>query len=127
MQFNLLNRLASRVTKIVKKRGKFMNAMNEKCSEENENLTMWLEGGGRTIGVRQITGAIARRIVCYAKVGTELKRAERYGLIQFGSRVEVFLPMDAEIRVKIGQKVSGSSTLLAILPALDKSATAAGS
>lgn len=106
-----------RVTKVTHKKGKFMNAMNEKCSEENENVTVWLASGDRVVGVRQITGAIARRIVCYVRKGAILRRGERYGLIQFGSRVEVFLPMDAKVRVKVGQKVCGGTTLLAVIPA----------
>ncbi len=110
--------VSGRVTKVTHKKGKFMNAMNEKCSEENENVTVWLASGDRVVGVRQITGAIARRIVCYVRKGAELRRGERYGLIQFGSRVEVFLPMDAKVRVKVGQKVSGGSTLLAVIPAI---------
>jgi len=112
--------LSGRVTNIIKKPGKFMNAMNEKCSEENEQVTIWLDCGGHTIGVRQITGAIARRIVCYAKVGDRLKRGERYGLIQFGSRVELFLPLDIEVKVKAGQLVSGGSTLIGLMPTRGK-------
>jgi phosphatidylserine decarboxylase len=108
--------LSGRVTNIIKKQGKFMNAMNEKCSEENEQVTVWLDCDGHTIGVRQITGAIARRIVCYAKVGDKLKRGERYGLIQFGSRVELFLPLDIEVKVKAGQHVAGGSTLIGLMP-----------
>ncbi len=106
-----------RVTKVTHKKGKFMNAMNEKCSEENENVTVWLASGDRVVGVRQITGAIARRIVCYVRKGAVLRRGERYGLIQFGSRVEVFLPLDAKVRVRVGQGVSGGTTLLAVIPA----------
>lgn len=107
---------AGKVTAIIQKEGKFINALNEKCSEENEQVTVWMEGeGGLVFGVRQIAGAIARRIVCYVENGEELQRGDRYGLIQFGSRVELFLPLTATVKVTPGQKVTGAQTCLAIL------------
>ena len=104
--------LPGKVLKIDRKPGKFINAMNEKCSEENEQVTLWCEGNGVPFGIRQIAGAIARRIVCYVAEGQELRRGERYGLIQFGSRVELFLPLDAEIVARPGQIVKGGSSVL---------------
>lgn len=103
------------VRDIVRKPGKFINALNEKCSEENEQVTIWLESPDGMFGIRQIAGAIARRIVCWVAPGDRLERGERYGLIQFGSRVELFLPTDATVRVAPGQKVKGGETCLAIL------------
>lgn len=124
---------AGTVRAIVKKPGKFMNAMNEKCSEENENLTVWLDTELGTMGLRQITGAIARRIVCWAEVGDSLRRGDRYGLIQFGSRVELFLAPGAELKVTPGQKVTGGETVLAVVnseavlrPSKESAAEAAG-
>ncbi len=99
--------------------GKFINALNEKCSEENEQTTIWLESDEeeqpQVFGIRQIAGAIARRIVCNAKPGDSLARGERYGLIQFGSRVELFLPPDATVKVKPGMRVKGGETCIGLL------------
>lgn len=106
---------AGRVTDVIRKQGRFINAMNEKCSEENEQCTIWIEAEEAVFGIRQIAGAIARRIVCDVKKGDSLERGERYGLIQFGSRVELFLPLDANVKVTPGQKVVGGETCLAVL------------
>lgn len=107
------------VLDIVKKPGKFLNAMNEKCSEENESVTIWMrsdeEDEDVVFGIRQLTGAIARRIVCWTKPGATLERGERYGLIQFGSRVELFLPVNATVKVKPGQIVKGGETCMALV------------
>lgn len=108
---------AGTIREIVRKEGKFINALNEKCSEENEQVTLWLDGAnGQTYGIRQIAGAIARRIVVWFPEGEKVAQSERYGLIQFGSRVEIFLPLGAEVLVKPGQIVRGGSTLLASAP-----------
>src|SRR5439155_1822970 len=69
-----------------------------------------------TIVVRQLTGAIARRIVAWAKIGDELKKGERFGMIRFGSRTELYLPLNAEVFVKVGDHVLGGSTIIARLP-----------
>jgi len=66
--------------------------------------------------VRQLTGAIARRIVAWSNVGDELKKGERFGMIRFGSRTELYLPLEAEVLVKTGDHVSGGSTVIARLP-----------
>ena len=83
-----------------------MRAVPE-CSEKNEAMTWAFQNPRATIVVRQLTGAIARRIVGWAKVGDELKRGDRFGMIRFGSRTEVYLPLDAEILVKVGDHVKG--------------------
>ena len=69
-----------------------------------------------TIVVRQLTGAIARRIVAWAKIGDELKKGERFGMIRFGSRTEVYLPLKAKLLVNVGDHVFGGSTIIARLP-----------
>ncbi|MCB2154167.1 phosphatidylserine decarboxylase family protein [bacterium] len=106
---------AGKVIEVIRKEGRYLNAMNEKCSEENEQCTIWLESEEGVFGIRQIAGAIARRIVCDVKKGDSLEHGERYGLIQFGSRVELFLPLDATVKVEPGQKVVGGETCLAVL------------
>jgi len=96
--------------------GLCLDARNPNCPEKNEAMTWALENSRVTIVVRQLTGAIARRIVAWANVGDELKKGERFGMIRFGSRTELYLPLDAEILVKTGDHVFGGSTIIARLP-----------
>jgi phosphatidylserine decarboxylase len=95
--------------------GKFINAAADKASLDNEQMSVGLETGGRLVLVRQIAGAIARRIVTYSKVGDTAAQAERFGLIRFGSRVDVFVPTTSKVRVKIGEKPVAGTTVLAEL------------
>lgn len=96
--------------------GTFVNADLDKASSENERnaLVMKLPGGER-ISVVQVAGLIARRILCYAKVGEALTRGQRYGFIRFGSRVDVYLPLTARPKVAVGDKVYATSTIIAEL------------
>ena len=96
--------------------GKFLNAAVEKSSLENEQMSVGITSGPRKILVRQIAGLIARRIVTYSKVGDAVRQGERFGLIRFGSRVDVFVPTNAKIRVKIGETTASGTTVLAELP-----------
>jgi len=93
-----------------------LDARHPDCPEKNEAMTWAFENFLATIVVRQLTGAIARRIVAWANVGDELKKGERFGMIRFGSRTELYLPLDAEVFVKTGDHVSGGSTVIARLP-----------
>jgi phosphatidylserine decarboxylase len=96
--------------------GKFLNAMKADSAAHNENALIGFEAAepqGMKIGVRLIAGLVARRIVPWVTVGEVLERGERIGLIQFGSRVELYLPEDARVRVMLGQKVVGGQTVLA--------------
>jgi phosphatidylserine decarboxylase len=97
-------------------RGKFLNAMGADSAEENEQNIVTVEGSGRTVIFKQIAGLIARRIVFNFRVGDQVACGERVGLIKFGSRVDVLLNHDASIRVKLGDRVKGGATVLAILP-----------
>jgi phosphatidylserine decarboxylase len=96
--------------------GLCLDARNPDCTEKNEAMTWALENSRGTIVVRQLTGAIARRIVAWANVGDELKKGERFGMIRFGSRTELYLPLEAEVLVKTGDHVCGGSTVIARLP-----------
>ena len=96
--------------------GLCLDARSPDCPEKNEAMTWAFENSQVTIVVRQLTGAIARRIVPWADVGDELKRGERFGMIRFGSRTELYLPLEAEVLVKTGDHVSGGSTVIARLP-----------
>lgn len=96
--------------------GKFLVAWLPKASAENERTTVVLEDKNkRQILVRQIAGILARRIISYAKEGNEAKQNSELGFIRFGSRVDVFLPLDAKINVQLGQKTRGTQTVIATL------------
>jgi phosphatidylserine decarboxylase len=96
--------------------GLCLDARDPSCAEKNEAMTWAFENPRGAIVVRQLTGAIARRIVAWANVGDELKKGERFGMIRFGSRTELYLPLDAEVLVKTGDHVSGGFTVIARLP-----------
>ena len=96
--------------------GKFLNAANDKASLENEQESVGIETGGRPVLVRQIAGLIARRIANYALVGADARQGERMGIIRFGSRVDVFLPVGSTVRVKLGDRPAAGHTVLAELP-----------
>ena len=98
------------------RRGLFLDARRPDCSEKNESMTWAFENPRVTIVVRQITGAIARRIVAWANVGDELKKGERFGMIRFGSRTELYLPLSVTVLVKVGDHVAGGATAIARLP-----------
>jgi phosphatidylserine decarboxylase len=96
--------------------GKFLAAWAEKASLENEQNIFVLATGHGDIMFKQIAGYIARRVVAWKKAGDYVVRGERIGLVRFGSRVDLWLPADAEITVRIGQNVKGGSSVLARLP-----------
>jgi phosphatidylserine decarboxylase len=97
--------------------GRFFNAALSKASLENERAALWIKTpDGRDVTVVQVAGLIARRIFCYAKAGQRLGRGERFGFIRFGSRVDVYLPLDAVPKAAVGDKVYATVTVLAILP-----------
>jgi phosphatidylserine decarboxylase len=112
-----INRIpvAGRVTRIEYRPGKFLPAYKEDACE-NELNEIWLDHDGRTIVVRQVVGVLARRIVCRISEGQTLARGERIGLMKFGSRMDVFLPTDAELCVEVGRPVVAGETVLAHLP-----------
>ncbi len=95
--------------------GKYLVAWHPKSSTENERTTVVIDNGNAEILVRQIAGAVARRIKNYLQVGQEVKQGGEMGFIKFGSRVDVFLPLDASIHVKIGQAVRGNVDVIAKL------------
>ncbi|MDR1227393.1 MAG: phosphatidylserine decarboxylase family protein [Prevotellaceae bacterium] len=95
--------------------GKYLVAWHPKSSTENERTTVVVNTGKARILFRQIAGAVARRIVCYAKKGNKAEQNTELGFIKFGSRVDVFLPLSAKINVRLGQNAVGSQTILAEL------------
>ena len=96
--------------------GRFVNAALAKASLENERNALWIQtADGNDVTCVQVAGLIARRILCYVKSGDKLARGQRYGFIRFGSRVDVYLPLSAEPKVAVGDKVSAAATVLAEL------------
>ncbi len=96
--------------------GSFVNAALDKASTENERNALWIRAdAGADVTCVQVAGLIARRILCYAKAGDKLQRGQRYGFIRFGSRVDVYLPLNARIKAALGDKVYAASTILANL------------
>jgi phosphatidylserine decarboxylase len=95
--------------------GKYLVAWHPKSSTENERTTLVIGNGDDEVLLRQIAGAMAKRIVYYPKVGEQVKQGKDFGFIKFGSRVDLFLPLDAQIEVTMGQKVKGNKTVIARL------------
>ncbi len=102
-----------RITKIEHRPGKFLNAELDKASAENERNGLVIESPNGTVAAVQIAGLVARRIVCWAEPETNIGIGERFGLIRFGSRVDVYLPAGAATRVAVGQTAVAGETVLA--------------
>lgn len=101
-----------KVTAVKYSPGRFMAAYIDDASIKNENIVMVIDGKDGKILVRQVAGFIARRAVCRVKVGDTLRRGERYGMIKFSSRLDVYLPKDTRIKVKSGDKVKAGETII---------------
>src|SRR2546428_1849281 len=104
---------AGTITKLEYRPGKFLAAMRERASLENEQNVFTLSTDAGEIVFKQIAGLIARRVVSWKKAGEQVARGERIGLVRFGSRVDIWLPREAEILVKVGENVKGGSSVLA--------------
>jgi phosphatidylserine decarboxylase len=111
------------ITGVRYQKGKYLNAMNPASADQNEQNVVTVRGDGADAGCevvfKQIAGLLARRIVFIPKMGSAIGRGERVGLIKFGSRVDVVIPAEAELRVKPGVRVKGGASILAALPAAD--------
>lgn len=103
------------VEKVEIRGGKFLAAFNHMASEENAQSVVLISSPYGKIVVKQIVGLIARRIVCNAKAGVAVTKGDRYGLIRFGSRMDITMPSSATLKVAVGDKVAGGSSILAIL------------
>ncbi len=104
------------VTLVEHREGQFLNAMNPASAVHNEQTMITIEGGGYSVSFKQIAGLLARRIVCKLKAGDRVERGQRMGLIKFGSRVDVLMPAEVELRVRVGQRVKGGSSVLGAMP-----------
>jgi len=107
--------ISGRVESVKHNPGKFHIAALEKASLENEQTAVVISNGHEKILLKQIAGIIARRIACRLQPGDIIQKGDRYGMIYFGSRVDIFLPSNAEIKVKLGDKVKGAKDIIAIL------------
>jgi phosphatidylserine decarboxylase len=116
-----VNRLpvSGRVTHVEYRPGRFLPAYRAEAAAENERNEVWIDHDGQTIVCRQVVGILARRVVCRVRPGTDVRAGERFGIMKFGSRMDVFLPPDASLRVRAGDRVRGGITVLATLRGKD--------
>ena len=103
------------LTSVQYQKGQYLNAMNPASADRNEQNIVTVRGQGIEVTFKQIAGLLARRIVFNLREGDSVERGQRVGLIKFGSRVNVLLPADAELRVKVGERVKGGSSVLAAM------------
>jgi phosphatidylserine decarboxylase len=109
------------VTLVDYREGQFLNAMNPESAVVNEQTLITISDGEHSVSFKQIAGLLARRIVCNVHEGEKVERGQRMGLIKFGSRVDVLMPADTELRVKVGQRVKGGASIIGLLPSGVKS------
>jgi phosphatidylserine decarboxylase len=106
---------AGRVTSVTYKPGRFLPAYRHDAGNANERSEIWIEHDGQAIVTRQIVGFLARRVVCRVAPGAVVRAGERFGVMKFGSRMDVFLPLDAVLSVAVGDMVRGGETVIAML------------
>ncbi len=107
--------IAALVTEVEYRGGRFLAAYRSEASEENERCRIALQGESARVAVSQIAGVVARRVVCRARPGDKLRAGERFGLIRFGSRTDLFLPKGTALRCRRGDKVRGGETIIGVL------------
>lgn len=107
--------MGGRVTRIVETPGRFLPAYRHEAASQNERTEIWIERAGQTIVCRQVVGMLARRIVCRLAEGAEVETGQRYGIMKFGSRMDIYLPPDAMITVHVGDRVLSGVTRIARL------------
>jgi phosphatidylserine decarboxylase len=105
-----------RVTRIAYQPGHFLPAYKAESGAENERNELWVERDGRTVVFRQVVGVLARRVVCRINVGAEVRTGDRFGLMKFGSRMDIFAPPEARLAVSVGARVWGGESILARFP-----------
>ncbi len=112
-----INRIpfSGQVRGVQRRPGRFLLAFSKRASAENEQVAVEIESVGRTLVVKQIAGFFARRIVCRATEGAQVQRGERFGLIKFGSRVDLILPAGSEVRVRVGDRVRAGETIMGVM------------
>jgi phosphatidylserine decarboxylase len=108
--------IAGQISRVHYQKGLYLNAMNPASAERNEQNAVTVHGEGIEVTFKQIAGLLARRIVFNHGEGETLERGQRVGLIKFGSRVDVVIPAEAQLRVKVGERVKGGASVLAAMP-----------
>jgi phosphatidylserine decarboxylase len=108
------------VTRVVRIAGLFLPAYRADAASRNDRTEIWIDRGGQTVVCRQVVGILARRIVCRVREGQQVAAGERYGIMKFGSRIDLFLPPGSTMLVRVGDRVQGGVTRLATLPALQR-------
>jgi phosphatidylserine decarboxylase len=108
--------MSGTITLVEYREGQFVNAMNAESAILNEQTLIVIDDGKHSVSFKQIAGLLARRIICDLKTGDTVQRGQRMGMIKFGSRVDVLMPADVELRVKPGDRVKGGSSVLGVLP-----------
>ncbi|HEY2908202.1 MAG TPA: phosphatidylserine decarboxylase [Vicinamibacterales bacterium] len=103
------------VTRVAYTPGRFLPAYRHDAATTNERSEIWIEHRGQTVVARQIVGILARRVVCRVAVGAQVEAGDRFGIMKFGSRMDVFLPPSADVRVRVGDVVRGGETAIAVL------------
>jgi phosphatidylserine decarboxylase len=107
--------VSGRVTQVSFTPGKFLPAYAHDAATSNERSEIWIDHDGKPVVARQIVGILARRVVCRLKTGAQVQAGERYGVMKFGSRMDVFLPLSAEVLVEVGATVRAAETVIAVL------------
>jgi phosphatidylserine decarboxylase len=107
--------VSGRVTRVSYIPGRFRPAYREDAGSTNERSEIWIDHGGQVVVARQIVGILARRVVCRVQSGANVRAGDRFGIMKFGSRMDVFLPPTAKIVVKVGDVVRGGETVIAVL------------
>jgi phosphatidylserine decarboxylase len=106
---------AGRVTRVTLQRGRFLPAYHHDAATANERSEIWIDHAGQSIVTRQIVGILARRVVCRLQSGASVQAGQRLGVMKFGSRMDVFVPDDATVSVRVGDVVRGGETVIAVL------------
>jgi phosphatidylserine decarboxylase len=106
---------SGRVTRVTYTPGKFLPAYRTDAGGVNERSEIWIDHGGQTIVARQIVGILARRVVCRVQTGAEVRAGDRFGVMKFGSRMDIFVPATATIQVQVGNVVRAGETIIAVL------------
>ena len=107
--------VSGRITNVSFRPGKFLVASNHDAATVNERSEIWIDHHGQAVVARQIVGFLARRVVCRAETGMTVRAGDRYGVMKFGSRMDVFVPLTATLAVTVGQTVRGGETVIAVL------------
>ena len=108
--------VAGKVTRVEYRPGRYRAAYRPEATSENERSEIWIDDGSRTVVCRQITGVLVRRVVCRLKPGDQVRAGDRLGVMKFGSRIDLFLPVGTSLRAAVGDRVRGGETVIAELP-----------